>query len=159
MIRILILAILLILGLMAGWPWAFQKFVVWDTGSPGDDESAFHQLLLPLTPVAGIWEIKQDMELNSGGIIVDVRSKLEYDEGHIPGAVVIPEQTIYQQFPEKYPDKNKTFYLYGVNGYNGAAVTRLLRSMGYDKAFNIENGLTGWKKNGNKIDSLYSFPE
>ena len=39
-------------------------------------------------------EASKMMELDDGHIIVDVRRQDEYDEGHIPGAICIPNESI-----------------------------------------------------------------
>ena len=36
-------------------------------------------------------EAKAIMDSESGYIIIDARTQSEYDEGHIPGAIMIPE--------------------------------------------------------------------
>ena len=39
-------------------------------------------------------EAEQIMDREEGYIILDVRTKEEYDQGHIPGAIVIPDTEI-----------------------------------------------------------------
>ncbi len=41
-------------------------------------------------------EAKSMMELDDGHVIVDVRTAEEYVSGHIPGAICIPNETIYK---------------------------------------------------------------
>lgn len=155
----LILGFVVIIGLIVFAPQAYNRYVVWDASDPKDDDSAIDMLLIRLTPSISPSLAKQAIELNAGAVMVDVRSKQEYDEGHISGAILIPEETLYQKISLTLPDKTRTVYLYCQTGQRGAVSTRLLRSMGYDKAYNLENGINGWKAAGNKIDSLYSFPE
>ena len=40
-------------------------------------------------------------------IILDVRTQAEYDESHIPGAILIPTETIGNGKPEQLPDTDK----------------------------------------------------
>ena len=158
MIKIII-GLLIIIGLIVYTPSLYMQFSIWDASNPSDDDSYINSLLLKITPTANPNEVKEAVGLKAGAIIVDVRTQQEYDEGHIPEAILIPEQTLYSEIPKKYPDTNRTIYLYCRTGHRGAVSTRLLRSMGYDKAFNIADGLVGWKASGSKIDSLYSFPD
>ena len=51
------------------------------------------------------------MENDSDYIILDVRRTDEFEEGHIPGAVNIPNETIGTEEIEQLPDKNQTIYV------------------------------------------------
>lgn len=72
------------------------------------------------------------------GIIIDVRTKNEYDEGHL-------RQTDFQydflsgEFQEKIGelDKDETYYLYCRSGNRSGKAARLMRSKGFEKAYNV----------------------
>ena len=49
---------------------------------------------------------KEMMQRRDGHVIVDVRRQEEYDQGHIPGAVLIPNEQIGTERPEKLPDRD-----------------------------------------------------
>lgn len=137
---------LVLIAVLIAISYGYKQFTIWDALSPHDDESAINKLLLPLTPTVSD---QMASEAKSEGIpIVDVRSKEEYDSGHIPGAILVPEQTLYEDIPKLFPDKSQKIYLYCHSGHRGAVSTRLLRAMGYTNAFNIENGFEGWKSSG-----------
>ena len=51
-------------------------------------------------------EAKQIMDSEEGYIILDVRTQEEYDEGHIPGAVLIPDTEIEIRAEEVLIDKD-----------------------------------------------------
>lgn len=57
-------------------------------------------------------EAKEMMTKDDGHIIVDVRRQDEYDEGHIPGAVLIPNESITDKQPEQLPDLNQVILIY-----------------------------------------------
>lgn len=154
MIKFVIL-LFIIVSIMVLTPQIYQKFVIWDASNPSDDESVIHKFFARFTPETSIWNVKQSIEINTGVPIIDVRTKEEYDSGYIPGAILISEQTLYEQIPKLFPDKNRTLYLYSDNSLKGAVSTRLLRSMGYDRAFNVEEGLEGWKKANYQLDGYH----
>ena len=56
-------------------------------------------------------EAKEMMTKNDGHVIVDVRRQDEYDEGHIPGAVLIPNESITDKQPEQLPDLNQGYWI------------------------------------------------
>ena len=49
-------------------------------------------------------EAKEMMAKDDGHIVVDVRRQDEYDAGHIPGAILIPNESIGTEQPEELPD-------------------------------------------------------
>ena len=50
---------------------------------------------------------KAMMELDDGHIVVDVRRQDEYDIGHIPGAICIPNESINEERLAGLPDYNQ----------------------------------------------------
>lgn len=53
-------------------------------------------------------EAMQMMQEESDYIIVDVRRPDEFAEGHIPGAINVPNETIEDEMPEALPDNLST---------------------------------------------------
>ena len=51
-------------------------------------------------------EAKEMMAKDDGHIVVDVRRQDEYDAGHIPGAILIPNEIIGTEQPKELPDLN-----------------------------------------------------
>ena len=49
-------------------------------------------------------EAKKIIDSEQGVVVVDVRRQDEYDAGHIPGAVLIPNESIGTEQPEELPD-------------------------------------------------------
>ena len=63
------------------------------------------------------------------GIIVDVRTKEEYAEGHVVGAINIP----YDEIDENVDlDKSKTIYVYCKSGTRSNIAYQNLKELGYD---------------------------
>lgn len=124
----------------------YGKFAIWDASNPTQDHAWYNLMLFPFTPTLSD-HVAYTMLKNDPSIVhIDVRDQKEYDAGHIPGALNISEDTLYSVIPQKYPDKNQLIYLNCNTGHKGAVSTRLLRSMGYTNVWNIEGGLTGWKR-------------
>ncbi len=63
-------------------------------------------------------------------VILDVRTREEYDEGHIPGAICVPVESITRP-PELLPDYNKTVLVYCRSGRRSKQAAQKLASMGY----------------------------
>ncbi len=69
-----------------------------------------------------------------GAVIVDVRTKGEYQGGHIKGSVNIPLDTLGGQL--KKIDKNKPVITCCASGMRSASAKGLLQSKGYSRVYN-----------------------
>jgi phage shock protein E len=66
--------------------------------------------------------------------IVDVRTKAEWDSGHLEGAIHIEWQDILQLFPKI--SKNEEIYLYCRSGNRSGKATKILLDAGYVNTIN-----------------------
>ena len=84
-------------------------------------------------------------------VIVDVREKHEWNEGHIPAALHVPRGFLELQIEEAVPDKSKTVVLYCAGGVRSLMAGTTLQQMGYKDVISMSGGFGQWKANG------YSF--
>ena len=88
-------------------------------------------------------------KLKSGeAVIVDVRDKDEWDEGHIPGAMHLSRGTIELDIEEKLPDTDAMIICHCGGGGRGALATESLQKMGYKNTRNMSGGFKAWKAAG-----------
>lgn len=81
--------------------------------------------------------------LNKNNInIIDIRSIEKYNDNHIDGARNIP-MILLLKSPEKYLQKDITYYIYCQKGINSIKACMELTRRGY-KAVNIIGGYEGW---------------
>ena len=85
---------------------------------------------------------------NQDIVLVDVREKYEWNEGHIPGAVHVPRGFLELQIEEAVPDKSKTVLLYCAGGVRSLMAGKTLQDMGYDNAISMSGGFGQWKASG-----------
>ena len=76
-------------------------------------------------------EDKQIMDTEEGYIILDARTQEEYDEGHIPGAIVISHEEIEEQAEEVLTDKNQLILVYCRSGRRSKLAAEALVELGY----------------------------
>ena len=76
-------------------------------------------------------EAKQIMDTEEGYIILDVRTQEEYDEGHIPGAIVIPHDVIAEKAEEMLTDKDQRILVYCRSGRRSKLAAEILVELGY----------------------------
>jgi len=87
---------------------------------------------------------------NRGAIVLDIRSGLAYDQGHIEGSKNIDYNS--SDFPEQINklDKNIVYLICG-NSADAAAAVLLMQKNGFKKVHAIKNGIEGWKEAGYHI--------
>ena len=88
-------------------------------------------------------EAKQMMELDDGHVIVDVRRQDEYDAGHIPGAICIPNESIGSEQPQELPDLDQVILIYCRSGNRSKQAAQKLFNMGYTKVYEF-GGINDW---------------
>ena len=88
-------------------------------------------------------EAKEMMTKNDGHVIVDVRRQDEYDEGHIPGAVLIPNESITDKQPEQLPDLNQVILIYCRRGRRSKEASQKLADIGYTNIYEF-GGINTW---------------
>lgn len=71
------------------------------------------------------------MEADSDYILLDVRRDDEFEEGHIPGAINIPNESIGTEEIAELPDKNQTIYVYCRSGNRSKQASQKLVDLGY----------------------------
>lgn len=76
-------------------------------------------------------EAKEILDIQEGYIILDVRAQAEYDEGHIPGAIVIPHTEIEARAEEELPDKGQLILVYCRSGRRSKIAAEALVELGY----------------------------
>lgn len=88
-------------------------------------------------------EAMRMMALNDGHLIVDVRRQDEYDAGHIPGAILIPNESIGTEQPEQLPDKSQIILIYCRSGRRSKEAAQKLADMGYSNIYEF-GGIIDW---------------
>ena len=86
----------------------------------------------------GVAEARQ----TPGALLLDVRTKAEYDAGHIAGSRSFPLDAL-QQAPQVLPDKSTPLFVYCLSGGRSRRAAATLKRMGYTNVKNI-GGITGY---------------
>ena len=76
-------------------------------------------------------------------IILDVRTKEEFDAGHIAGAILVPNETIIDEQPELLPDLDAEILVYCRSGNRSAQAAKKLIAMGYTNVADF-GGIIDW---------------
>ncbi len=128
-----------------------------------------HWILVPLTFAAAIVVLVQETRartanfasispteavrlMNSGGLLVDIRSKELFDAGHIrnarnlPGAAIVDGAKVIERF------KDKPVIAYCDTGMTAGSAARHLGRLGFTQAYNLRGGLAAWRQENLPVD-------
>ena len=105
------------------------------TGCATEEKAAWRQISQE--------EAKEMMAREDGHIIVDVRRQDEYDSGHIPGAILIPNESIGTEMPEELPDRDQIILIYCRSGNRSKQAAQKLADMGYTNICEF-GGINTW---------------
>ena len=89
-------------------------------------------------------EAKVLMDSESGYIIIDARTQEEYDQGHIPEAILIPEYEIADRAEKELPDKNQLILVYCRSGRRSKIAAEELVKLGYTNVKEF-GGIIDWE--------------
>ena len=76
-------------------------------------------------------EAKAIMDTEEGYVILDTRTREEYDQGHIPGAIVISHDEIAEKAEEVLTDKDQLILVYCRSGRRSKLAAEALVELGY----------------------------
>ena len=94
-------------------------------------------------------------------ILIDVRTKDEYQAGHIPGAYLvqrgvleshIEKEAVWEGFSHAVPKKTDTIILYCRSGSRSALATKSLMMLGYEHVYSLDGGWNAWHETYPKLE-------
>ena len=83
--------------------------------------------------------------MNQGAALVDVRSKAEFDSGHILDARHVPQEEIAQAAETLKRFKEKVVIVCCESGMRSGSAARVLQAQGFTKVVNLRGGLQAWR--------------
>jgi len=88
-------------------------------------------------------EAKKRLDTEKGIVLLDVRTRDEYMEKHIPKSTLIPVDILQNEANKKLPDKNAEIFVYCRGGNRSAMATKILSKLGYTNIHNL-GGIVSW---------------
>ena len=89
-------------------------------------------------------EARIELEKDSSIILLDVRSKEEFEEKHIKGAILIPLGELEDRVTTEIPDKESRIFVYCRSGVRSISASETLVNLGYKNVYNL-GGILDWK--------------
>lgn len=104
-------------------------------GASAQDNLGYRQITME--------EAAKRMEQEPAAIILDVRRPDEYQAGHIPGAINIPNETIGSEALPQLPDKDQAILVYCRSGNRSKQASEKLAALGYTQVLEF-GGILDW---------------
>jgi len=104
-----------------------------------------------LTSVPFIQEIDVDTleSCSTGTIVVDVRELEEYEQGHVPGAINLPQADLASRLDEL--PRDCPLVLICRSGARSLRAAQFLRQVGFEQVANVQGGTEAWRVAGKPL--------
>ncbi|MFU8793337.1 MAG: rhodanese-like domain-containing protein [Acholeplasmataceae bacterium] len=76
-------------------------------------------------------------------VLLDVRTQDEYNQGYIPGAILLPLVSLSSQIETRYPNKNQIFIIYCRSGIRSREAIEVMMNLGYKNLHDL-GGIIDW---------------
>jgi len=86
---------------------------------------------------------KKLMDTEDDYVILDARTQAEYDESHIPGAILIPHDTVTTAAEDALPDKGQLILVYCRSGNRSKQASQALVDLDYTNVVEF-GGINSW---------------
>jgi sulfur-carrier protein adenylyltransferase/sulfurtransferase len=83
-----------------------------------------------------------------GRVVLDVRERYEFEEGHIAGATHLSKGFLETQVEDRVPDRSTPITLYCAGGVRSLLAAKALHDMGYEEVESMSGGFGAWKAKG-----------
>ena len=88
----------------------------------------------------------KEMIINNGALMVDVRTKEEYDEKHIDGAISLPlDEITSDSVSSAIDDKNAIMIVYCKSGSRSSQAVTKLNELGYNNVYDF-GAMSNWRE-------------
>ncbi|GEA05311.1 hypothetical protein KUL42_00720 [Alteromonas sp. KUL42] len=91
---------------------------------------------------------------NNEWLLIDVRSPQEFADGHIPGAVNMPHDSINDYIADLEGHKDKPIIIYCRSGRRAQLAMKVLQDMDFSEVMHLEGDMLGWSAAGLTIDRM-----
>ena len=104
-------------------------------------------------------ELRARQERGEKFVLVDVREKDEWRQGHIPGSIHIPRGFLEMQAASRLPKKDARIVTICAAGIRSAFAAKVLDDLGYTNVETANPGFVQWKDRGFPVETPFAFTD
>ncbi len=101
-----------------------------------------------VVPELSVQEAKELLDKDGKHVLLDVREKEEYREGHLERALSLPRGFLEIKVESVIPDKTTPILAYCAGGTRSLLAAKMLKEMGYQNVISMSGGYSAWKTAG-----------
>lgn len=114
--------------------------------APGD----LTELEIPISTLNIVPAASLGAAANGDRLVLDVRNRSEWNEGHVPGAVHIPLAELASRVEELRDESDRPIAVHCQGGSRSAVAASVLLAAGFTEVANVEGGYAAWARAGNR---------
>lgn len=95
-------------------------------------------------------EVQKLTAKNGKYLLLDVREKEEYREGHLAGSVSIPRGFLEMRVESAIPEKSRPVIAYCAGGVRSLLAAKAMKEMGFQEVISMSGGYSAWKTAGHQ---------
>lgn len=100
-------------------------------------------------PEVTVDDVRARLSRAPSPVVVDVREREEYRDGHLAGAISVPRGFLEMRIEEAVPDRGAEIIAYCAGGTRSLIAGKILKDMGYTNVVSMTGGFGAWKGGGN----------
>ncbi|MGI8871101.1 MAG: molybdopterin-synthase adenylyltransferase MoeB [Candidatus Limnocylindria bacterium] len=100
------------------------------------------------TPTIREVTVSEAIEAARGRVIVDVREPVEWNDGHIPNATLLPLAEVAERAPTVLPERSAPILVHCAAGVRSARAAAILERLGYTDVISMRGPLAEWRQRG-----------
>jgi phage shock protein E len=104
------------------------------------------------TEQIGVEAVHEALRSGEEVTVVDVREPTEWEQGHVPGAKLVPRGLLEYRAGDELPDRDARIIVHCAVGGRGALAAKTLGEMGYTHVANMEGGMNAWREKGYEVE-------
>ena len=89
-------------------------------------------------------EFQRIRKENKDAILLDVRTHMEHNNGHIPGSILLNLQDALFHHKLDELDPDKTYLVYCRSGNRSMIACRMMDNKGFENLYNLKGGIMRW---------------
>ena len=102
-------------------------------------------------PEVSVKEAAALMKGNPRPVVIDVRTTADYEQGHLPGALLVPSAEFKERLTVLKLPKIDPLILYSGDDTRARDATKLLYESGYQGALTLKGGIDAWREAGHAV--------
>ena len=114
-----------------------------------------HKSVMEGQPAISLKNFKKIIAKENEFVLLDVRSKAEFNAAHLPGALNIERGRLEWIVPNIIKKTDRKIYVYCQDGRRSGFATERLIEMGYTNTSHIAEGFEGWVKAGYYVYNVH----